>query len=88
MPFLDLSSLQAFVLVAELRSFTQAADVLGSTQSAISLKLKRLEAQLARTLLERTPRLVRLSPAGKNFLPLAKPSTAPTGAASSARLSA
>jgi len=72
MPFLDLSALQAFILVAELRSFTQAADALGSTQSAISLKLKRLEAQLARTLLDRTPRLVRLSPEGKKFLPLAK----------------
>jgi len=72
MPFLDLSALQAFILVAELRSFTQAADVLGSTQSAISLKLKRLEAQLARTLLDRTPRLVRLSSEGQKFLPLAK----------------
>jgi DNA-binding transcriptional LysR family regulator len=72
MPLLDLSTLQAFILVAELRSFTYAADVLGSTQSAISLKLKRLEAQLGRTLLERTPRSVRLSVEGQNFLPLAK----------------
>lgn len=72
MPFLDLSALQAFILVAELRSFTQAADALGSTQSAISLKLKRLETQLARTLLDRTPRLVRLSAEGEKFLPLAR----------------
>jgi DNA-binding transcriptional LysR family regulator len=72
MPLLDLSALQAFILVADLRSFTQAADVLGSTQSAISLKLKRLEVQLGRTLLERTPRLVRLSAEGQSFLPLAK----------------
>ena len=72
MPLLDLSSLEAFVLVCELRSFTHAADALGSTQSAISLKLKRLEAQLGRTLLERTPRLVRLSAQGQDFLPLAR----------------
>jgi len=72
MPLLDLSSLEAFVLVCELRSFTHAADALGSTQSAISLKLKRLEAQLGRTLLERTPRLVRLSAHGQDFLPLAR----------------
>ncbi|HXA46460.1 MAG TPA: LysR family transcriptional regulator [Burkholderiaceae bacterium] len=72
MPLLDLSTLEAFIIVAELRSFTHAADALGSTQSAISLKLKRLEQQLGRTLLERTPRLVRLSAEGSNFLPLAK----------------
>jgi len=72
MSLLDLSSIEAFILVAEMRSFTQAADALGSTQSAISLKLKRLETQLDRILLERTPRLVRLSPEGEHFLPLAK----------------
>lgn len=72
MPLLDLSALEAFILVSELRSFTQAADALGSTQSAVSLKLKRLETQLGRTLLERTPRLVRLSVEGENFLPLAR----------------
>lgn len=72
MSLLDLSSIEAFILIAELRSFTQAAEALGSTQSAISLKLKRLEAQLGRTLLERTPRLVRLSADGQYFLPLAK----------------
>ena len=72
MPLLDLSALEAFVLVSELRSFTHAADALGSTQSAVSLKLKRLEAQLGRTLLERTPRLVRLSTEGQHFLPLAR----------------
>jgi DNA-binding transcriptional LysR family regulator len=72
MSLLDLSSIEAFILVAEMRSFTQAANALGSTQSAISLKLKRLEAQLGRVLLERTPRLVRLSTEGQRFLPLAK----------------
>jgi DNA-binding transcriptional LysR family regulator len=72
MSLLDLSSIEAFVLIAEMRSFTQAAEALGSTQSAISLKLKRLETQLDRVLLERTPRLVRLSSAGEQFLPLAK----------------
>lgn len=72
MSLLDLSSIEAFILVAEMRSFTLAAEALGSTQSAISLKLKRLETQLDRILLERTPRLVRLSSEGEHFLPLAK----------------
>lgn len=65
---LDLDAVRAFVLVAELSSFTRAADALGTTQSAISLKLKRLETALGRQLLERTPRIVRLSAEGAAFL--------------------
>lgn len=69
---LDLDAIQAFVLVADLQSFTRAAEALDSTQSAISLKLKRLEQRLGRRLLERTPRLVRLSSDGQQFLPAAR----------------
>jgi DNA-binding transcriptional LysR family regulator len=69
---LDLDAVRAFVLVAELSSFTRAADALGTTQSAVSLKLKRLEAALERQLLERTPRLVRLSDDGAAFLDAAR----------------
>ncbi len=60
------------MLVADLASFTRAADVLGTTQSAVSLKVKRLEAHLARALLERTPRVVKLSADGEAFLPAAR----------------
>jgi DNA-binding transcriptional LysR family regulator len=69
---LDLDAVRAFVLVAELCSFTRAADALGTTQSAVSLKLKRLEAHLGKQLLERTPRVVRLSPDGLTFLSAAR----------------
>lgn len=65
---LDLDAVQAFVLVAEMSSFTRAAEVLDSTQSAISLKLKRLENRLGKRLLERTPRRVKLSVEGAQFL--------------------
>ena len=68
MKVLDLDAVRAFVLVADLCSFTRAADALGTTQSAVSLKLKRLEAHLGKQLLERTPRVVRLSVDGKAFL--------------------
>ncbi len=68
MKALDLDAVKAFVLTADLKSFTRAAEVLDSTQSAISLKLRRLEAQLGRRLLERTPRQVRLSAEGAAFL--------------------
>lgn len=69
---LDIDAVRAFVLVADLRSFTRAAEASRSTQSAVSLKLKRLEEQLGRRLVERNPRLVRLSPEGEAFLPRAR----------------
>lgn len=67
-PTLDLDALEAFVRVAELRSFTRAAEALGTTQSTISLKVKRLEESLGRRLLDRTPRLVRLAEGCGAFL--------------------
>src|SRR5262245_66345293 len=39
-----------------------------TSQSAVSLKIKRLEEELGRRLVERTPRLVRLSAEGDAFL--------------------
>lgn len=72
MKAMDVDAVKAFVLAAELQSFTRAADVLGTTQSAVSLKLRRLEDQLGRRLLERTPRHVRLSAEGLAFLGMAR----------------
>ncbi|WP_027168400.1 LysR family transcriptional regulator [Mesorhizobium sp. WSM3224] len=65
---LDVDAVKAFLAVAELRSFTRAAEALGSTQGAISVKLKRLEERIGEKLIERTPRLVRLSARGAVFL--------------------
>jgi DNA-binding transcriptional LysR family regulator len=72
MKAIDVDAVKAFVLAADLQSFTRAADVLGTTQSAVSLKLRRLEDQLGRRLLERTPRHVRLSAEGLAFLGIAR----------------
>ncbi|HKV00015.1 MAG TPA: LysR family transcriptional regulator [Vineibacter sp.] len=72
MKALDLEAVQAFVLVADLKSFTRAAEALDTTQSAVSLKIKRLEDGLGRRLFERTPRLVRLSADGAAFLGAAR----------------
>lgn len=69
---LDLDAVQAFVLVADLGSFTRAAEVMETSQAAISLKLKRLEDRLGCKLLERTPRHVRLSDRGDSFIPAAR----------------
>lgn len=72
MKALDLDAVKAFVFIADLQSFTRAAEALDTTQSALSLKLRRLEDQLGRRLLERTPRQVRLSAEGGVFLDAAR----------------
>ena len=68
MTTLDISTVQAFLLVAELQSFTRAAEALGSTQAAVSMKLQRLEAVTGKRLVERSPRAVRLTAEGAVFL--------------------
>ena len=65
---LDLDAVQAFILIADFGSFTLAAEVMQTTQAAVSLKLKRLEARLGQRLIERTPRYVELSARGAAFL--------------------
>jgi DNA-binding transcriptional LysR family regulator len=65
---LDIDTVQAFLLVAELQSFTRAAEALGTTQAAVSLKLQRLESVLGKRLVERSPRAVTLTADGSAFL--------------------
>jgi len=65
---LDIPTVQAFLLVAELQSFTRTAEALGTTQAAISMKLQRLEKVLGKRLVERSPRAVRLTADGTAFL--------------------
>ena len=70
---LDLDWVQTFVHVAELSSFTRAAEAMGTTQAAVSLKVRKLEERLGRVLLERSPRMVRLTMDGTCFLERARP---------------
>jgi DNA-binding transcriptional LysR family regulator len=63
----SLSHLQAFVRVAELASFTQAAQVLGVPKTSISAAVQRLEAQLGTRLLHRTTRRVQMTQDGQAF---------------------
>jgi DNA-binding transcriptional LysR family regulator len=72
MTTLDIETVQAFLLVAELQNFTRAAEALGTTQAAVSMKLQRLEAVLSKRLVERSPRAVRLTAEGSAFLQRAR----------------
>ena len=65
---LDLQRLQTFRKVATLRSFSAAALELSYTQSSVSEAVATLERELGVTLLDRSSRPVRLTPAGEVVL--------------------
>ena len=69
---INLELIRCFVTVAECGSFTEAGERLHKSQSAISVRLKKLEVMLGRELLHRTSRSVALSPHGETFLPYAR----------------
>jgi DNA-binding transcriptional LysR family regulator len=65
---MQLDALRTFAKVAELASFTQAAQHLGLTKARVSTLVQGLEGQLGTRLLHRTTRTVRLTPDGEQFL--------------------
>src|SRR5215510_1734414 len=68
-----LDGVEAFLSVAQHRSFRRAAAGLGVTPSAISQAVRALEARVGATLFIRTTRSVGLTEAGERFLARAKP---------------
>lgn len=64
----ELSQLRCFVALAEELHFGRAATRLNMTQSPLSRQLQNLEHIVGVTLVERSRRLVKLTPAGKAFL--------------------
>ncbi len=68
-----LDGIEAFLRVAERRSFSAAASDLGVSPSAISQTIKGLEARVGAPLFMRTTRSVGLTQAGEQFLERAAP---------------
>jgi DNA-binding transcriptional LysR family regulator len=64
----DLGDLMAFLAVSEEQSFTKAAARLGTSQSSLSLIIRRLEARLGVRLLTRTTRSLAPTAAGEQLL--------------------
>lgn len=64
----EIADLAAFVVVAEERSFTKAAQRLGMAQSALSQIVRRIEERLGMRLLSRTTRSVAPTEAGERLI--------------------
>ncbi|MEB2258882.1 LysR family transcriptional regulator, partial [Xanthomonas campestris pv. campestris] len=62
-----MDTLRAFLRVAELGSFTRAAETLGLPKASVSTAVQRLEASLGTQLLHRTTRRVQLTADGTAF---------------------
>jgi DNA-binding transcriptional LysR family regulator len=69
---MDLDALRIFLRVAELASFTRAAEQLGMPKSRASLRVRALEDDLGTHLFQRTTRAVRLTPDGEQLLSRAR----------------
>lgn len=67
-PKLDPESLRTFVTVAQLRSFSAAAELLHKTTSAVSYRIRTLEDSMGTPLFQRTTRSVALTASGEVLL--------------------
>src|SRR5882672_6411415 len=63
-----LDDLYIFAKVAELMSFSRAAEQMGLAKGRVSTAVQQLEARVGARLLQRTTRRVRLTPDGEQFL--------------------
>ncbi len=65
---MDIKNLTTFIYVAEMNSFTKAAQFLGYTQSTVSFQIKQLENELDCQLFERINHSVTLTERGRELL--------------------
>ena len=69
---MELRTINTFLHIAELHSFSRAARELGYSQSAVSSQIAQLEAELETPLFDRVGKTVRLTDAGQTFLAYAR----------------
>ena len=69
---MDMRNLQTFLYVAELSSFTRAAEVLSYSQSTVSFQIKQLERELNVILFDRVNHTVTLTAKGREVLKYAQ----------------
>jgi DNA-binding transcriptional LysR family regulator len=69
---IDIEQLRTFVAIVETGSFTQAAEVVHKTQSAVSMQIKKLEERLERPIFAREGRGSKLTEHGERLLDYAR----------------
>ena len=69
---MDISHLRYVVTLAELRSFSRAAEALYVSQSSLSQQIAKLEKEIGYPLFQRTTKYVHVSPEGFRFVEQAK----------------
>ena len=69
---LDIDQLRTFLAIAELGSFTRAADAVHKTQSAVSMQMRRLEERLGRPIFVKDGRQSRLTEEGYRLVEYAQ----------------
>lgn len=67
---MDIRELRTFKTISETRNFSKAAEILGYTQSTVSMQIKNLETELGTKLFEYKKRQVTITDSGLNLLPL------------------
>lgn len=65
---MEIRQLQTFVQAAQLESFSKTAEMLGYSQSAITVQMRLLETELNTRLFDRMGKRVVLTPQGREFL--------------------
>lgn len=60
--------LHTFITLAQTKSFSRTADILFTSQSTISFRIRNIESQIGRPLINRTTKRIELTPAGQDFL--------------------
>ncbi len=65
---MELRQLQTFVTITQTESFSRAAEILGYTQSALTVQIRLLENELGVKLFDRMGKKVYLTAAGRQFL--------------------
>ncbi len=68
---MEIRNLTTFVRIAEVQNFSKTAEQLGYSQSAVTMQIKQLEAELHTQLFERIGKQVKLTQAGERLLPYA-----------------
>lgn len=68
----SLRQMRAFLMVAELKSFTRASEKIYLSQAALSLMIREFEEQIGFKVFERSTRMVKLNSAGDSIYPAIK----------------